>query len=221
MSDVIVVAILGITGTVIGTAVGAIVTGYLSYRNTKLQITARSTELKEQLQHQQREARRNLLSEDRKQYLVPLRETTSKWAAELTRLIDQTDSIGRDMKMSEQWPNIYKRSSIDLRIKALEETEDRMKDSKQKLEDLCGQVYDEKLSLCIDEVLFKEGEVHHNSFPILHREIHYWRVNPKEGILKSLDVALQKNRKASLELREELQKVNKRIEELLIGDETT
>jgi len=221
MSDIILVAILGIVGTVVGTAVGAIVTGYLSYHNTRLQITARSAELKEQLQHQQREARRSLRAEDRKRYLVPLRETTSKWAAELTRMIDQTSSIGRAIKFSKEYPFLHKKDPIEPQMQTLEAIQGRMKDSKEILEHLHGQVYDEELSLRIDEVLSKELEVRNNSFPILHHELQMWLANPKKGIIKSLDDALQKNRKASLELRKELQEINKRIEELLLGDETT
>jgi hypothetical protein len=221
MSDVMLIAILGILGTLLGAAVGAAITGYISYRNTKLQISARAVELKEQLQHQQREARRSLRAEDRKRYLVPLRETTSKWVVELTRMIDQINDIGEAIKSSKEYPFLHKNASVESQGQTLEAIQGRMKDLKQKLEDKYGQVYDEELGLYIDTVLLKELEVSVNSFPILHHQIQMWLAKPEEAITKSLDNALEKNRKASLELRNELQQVNKRIEELLIGDEAT
>jgi uncharacterized membrane protein len=214
------IAILGIAGTLVGAIAGAAITGFISYRNTNLQINARKTELKEQLEHQQREARRSLRAEDRKRYLVPLRETTSRWAAELTRMIEQTDNIGRAIERSEKYPFVFKRDSIEPQKKVLEEIQGRMSSLKQNVEALCGQVYNEELSLDIDMVLLKESEVRNNSFPVLHSEIEKQLASHKKGIIQSLGDSLQKNRKASLELREELQKVNKRIEELLIGDET-
>jgi hypothetical protein len=123
--------------------------------------------------------------------------------------------------MSKQYPNIFKRDSAEPGIKVLKEIEGGMKALKQNVEALCGQVYDEELSLDIDMVLLKESEVLHNSFPIMYDQLVTWRANPQEDITKPLDDALQKNKKASLELRQELQKITKRIEELLVGDETT
>jgi hypothetical protein len=223
MSDVMLIAILGIIGTLLGAVAGAAITGYISYRNTKLQITARSAELKEQLEHHQREARRSLRAEDRKRYLVPLRETATKWVVELTRMIEQTDSIGRTIKRPKLYPFMGsgKKESVEPQKQTLEVIQRRMEASKKKLEDLLGQVNDEELILSIDEVLLKESDVRHNSFPILNYQIGMWLGTPKEDIAESLNNALRENRKASIELRRQLQKVNKRIEELLLGDETT
>src|SRR4030067_3558218 len=102
-------AVIGVAGAI----VGAIITGVISYFNNRQQINARKAELKEQLEHQQREARRSLRAEDRKRYLVPLRETTSKWAAELTRMIEQTDSIGRVIKRPKVYGFLNKKDSVE------------------------------------------------------------------------------------------------------------
>ncbi|MCJ7514502.1 MAG: hypothetical protein MUO89_00815 [Dehalococcoidia bacterium] len=219
MSDVMLIAILGIAGTLLGAIAGAAITGFISYRNTNLQINARKAELKEQLEHQRSEARRRWLVEDRKQYLVPLRETVNKWVVELTRMIDQINNVGRVIKRPKVYPLLYKEDSVEPQRQTLEAIQGRMKDLKETLEGLYG-LYDEELSLYINTVLSMELDVSINSYPILNYQMQTWFTKSGKSATELLDDALQKNRKASLDLRKQLQQVNKRIEELLIGDET-
>lgn len=83
MSDIIIGSIIALVGVLVGSAI----TGYISYRNTKLT-----------LRQQEKESRRNRLLEIRKCYLVPLRETVSKWVVELTRMIQRIESIACDLQ---------------------------------------------------------------------------------------------------------------------------
>jgi hypothetical protein len=217
VSDMVLGAVIGVVGAI----VGAIIIGVISYFNNRQQINARKAELKEQLEHQQHEARRSLRAEDRKQYLVPLRETTTKWVVELTRMIEQTNSIGRVIKRPKVYGFLGKKDSVEPQKQALEAIQGRMKKLEETLEDLHGQVHDEELSQYIDTLLLRKLQVHNNSFPILHSEILTWlKTEPGKSSTESLDDALQKNRRASLELRKQLRKVNKRIEDLLVDDET-
>lgn len=93
-----------------------------------------------------------------------------------------------------------------------------MKALKEELETLRGQASDAKLIALIDTVLFKETTVSIDSWPIVHSAFDRW-LTDKEKDIKSLDDALDNIRNASIELRENLQGVNRRIEELLAGDE--
>lgn len=224
MPDIICVAIISIVGTLIAAGIGAFISGYSAYRNTKSQINARSAELKEQLEHQHREERRKWLVETRKEYLVPLRKTVGEWAADLTQLIDQIERLGMIRRRSKEYPftriSEQERESIKQTLESLQARMKTLEGSKGKLEALRGQVNDEELNVDIDWILLEELEISNISFPILHFETQSWLRNPKEDIIKSLDDALQKIKTASADLRTKLQKVNRRIEELLVGDET-
>lgn len=103
VSDILLGAVISGLSLFIGSAIGA----FISYKTTKAQIETRLVELQQELGHREREARRGRLIEARKNYLVPLRETVSKWAVELTRMIDQVDSVGRLLKMHEQYAFLH------------------------------------------------------------------------------------------------------------------
>ena len=212
MSDLLLGAIIGAGRALIGSIIGAMI----SYRTNKAQINARTIEQQQLLKHQELEARRSRLIETRKSYLIPLRETASKWVVELTRMIDQTDSLGKALKMHEQYPFLYPKPESSQK-QAIEEIEARMKALKEELEVLRGQVSDTKLNDAVDNVLFRELDVSVSSWPILHSTWDEWKSGKKD--VNSVDGALDEIRTTSVELRDHLQLVNKRVEELLSGNE--
>lgn len=214
MSDFLLGAIISGVSILLGSAIGS----YISYKTAKNQSETRLAELQQQLEHQKTEARRNRLVETRKNYLNPLRETVGKWVTELTRLIDQVDSLGRALKRSEEYPFLHPKPD-DSQKKIIDETGARMNTLKKELEDLRGQVSDNKLGETIDNVLFKELEVSIDSWPILHSAWDKWAIEKKD--VQAIDNALNAISTTSAELRDYLQKVNKRIEELLVGEEAT
>ena len=74
MSDILLGALIGVGAAVLG----SIITGIISYKNSKLQISARHDELNQQLGYQEREARLDRLIEARKVLLPRLRNTISE-----------------------------------------------------------------------------------------------------------------------------------------------
>lgn len=214
MSDVLLGAIISGISLLLGYAIGA----YISYKTAKNQSETRLAELQQQLEHQKTEARRNRLVEIRKNYLIPLIETVSKWVTELTRLTEQVDSLGRALKSSEEQPFLHPKPD-DSQKQIIDKTKARMNTLKEELEVLRGQVSDNKLGEAIDDVLFKELDVSIDSWPILHYNWEKWMIEKKD--IQAIDNALNAISTTSVELRGYLQKVNKRIEELLVGEEAT
>jgi len=213
VSDILLGAIISGLSLLFGYAIAS----YISYKTAKAQRETRLKELQQQLEHQKTEARRGRLVETRKTYLLPLRETVSKWVTELTRMIDQVDSLGRALRRTQEYPSSYLTDNSQKQV--IDKIKDRMNTLKEDLEVLRGQVSDNKLSDAIDEVLFKELDVSIDSSPILDSTWYGWRSGKKD--VKVVDDALNAIRIISVELRDHLQEVNKRIEELLIGEEAT
>ncbi len=90
---------------------------------------------------------------------------------------------------------------------------------KEGLEVLRGQVSDTKLNDAIDNVLFQELDISVSNWPILCSTWDEWESGKKD--VNSMSSALEQIRDTSVELRWHLQLVNKRIEELLSGEEAT
>lgn len=212
MQDIIWAAIIGICGALIGSGV----TGYVSYRISKLQMEGRNAELEQQLKHQEREARRSRLIETRSNYLNSLREITSKWVIELTRMIDETEILAQRTRTSAQNP-FLRTSPDESNAKELQGIEVRLEELREQIEVMRGQVADRKLGDAIDEVLRKQVSVLWDRVSIA---AHEW-VRPTEGSkhIEKIEEALADIRTVSSALQDDLQLVNKRIEELLVGDE--
>lgn len=213
MSEISWAAIIGASGALIGSGI----TGCISYFIARLQSGARNVELEQQLKHQEREARRSRLIETRSRYLIPLREIVSKWVIELNHFINEVEKLGVEIGNQKQY-SYSSREDGKLRGQALlNEIGSKMEALRGELEIALGQVTDKKLSDVINELLFKEISVRLDSWPILSHEMNLWM---KRGTsIASINKALDDIRVASWQLQDHLQQVNKRIEELLIGDE--
>jgi len=213
MSDVVLIAIITALSTLIASGIG----GYFIYIATRSQTRARNVELEQQLKHQEREARRSRLIETRRRYLIPLREVVSKWVIELHHFINEVEKLGVEIGNQKQY-SYSSREGGKLRGQALlNEIRSKMEALRGELEIALGQVTDKKLSNVINELLFKEISVRLDSWPILSYEMNLWM---KRGTsIASINKALDDIKVASRKLQDHLQQVNKRIEELLIGDE--
>ena len=74
MSDTVLVAIVGIVAAVLGGALGATVSGLIAYRIARLNGETQLRVVREQLEQANEQARRTLVVEARKTYLLPIRE---------------------------------------------------------------------------------------------------------------------------------------------------
>ena len=212
MQDIIWAAIIGICGALIGSGV----TGYVSYRMSKLQMEGRNAELEQQLKHQEREARRSRLIETRRNYLNSLREITSKWVIELTRMIDETEILAQRTRTSAQYP-FLRTSPDESNAKELQGIDVRLEELRERLEVMRGQVADRKLGDAVDEVLRKQVSVLWDRVPIAAHE--WMQPTERSKHIEKIEEALADIRTVSSALQDDLQLVNKRIEELLVGDE--
>jgi hypothetical protein len=205
MSDIILAAIIGVSVAFIGSGIA----GYISYRISKLQVDARNAELEQQLKHQEREARRSRLIETRSVYLNPLREIISQWVVALSRMIDETEYFGVDIKAhAEYLPRGFWKSHTQV----LENVEEQIKALQEELKLARGQVHDKKLNESIDKIellQYLSAGIGYTLKQFSRRKINTERI----------DEELETVKIASRELRSELQQTNYRIEELLVGDE--
>lgn len=192
MSELIQGAIIGIVGTIIGAIIAAIV----SYRIAKLQF-----------EQQEREYRRNRLLEIRKNYLFPLRETISKWAIKISRMIENVEGIGWGI----QWDGRVS----ELKKKAIEDLRTELKNLTDELEIHRGQISDKKLYDAIDKILSHEAAVNRKKLALMSPTVE-WDAN--ETSLERVQIVLDKLKTDSTQLREYLRDVNKRIEDLLSGE---
>lgn len=211
MTDITWAAIIGVAGTLLGSLAG----GLISYCIAKKQSEIRLKELHKQIEHQERESRRDRLIEIRKPYLLPLRETVSKWVIELTHLVDQINVFGESLKSHEQYPFLYQKP--EPQEEKLKEIENKMKDLEEQIEFWQGQISDSELNDFIVGVLFQEAMISINSWPIIYSTLEERKSGKKD--VKLIEEALDKIKVTSFKLQSSLQRVSNRIEELLIGDE--
>ena len=224
MEDAGWIAVAGVLGTLLG-SVGV---GIVTYFTSKMQNKARLDELARQIKHQESESRRNRLIEERKPYLPKLKEAVSNWKTQLTQFIGKIDGFGRTrleyesydsnsflgyaLQQQQSKPD-YKKFDVELG-----EIQSKMDLQKEEIEILRGETCDVELGDLIDDVLYKEKSVSASSWPILHRT--FQLSGRDERNEEHIREALDKIRETTSDLRENLQKVSKRIEELLIGDES-
>ena len=221
MVDTIWVVIISVIGTLIGTVVG----GVISYFTAKRQSEARIKEVSEQIDFNERESRRDRLIENRKPYLIELRKSVVKWTVELTKFINKIDSYGTSVSSYKENPSLASKPDSQTFNQELEVISDKMNKQKEKVENLRGETPDIELGNYIDEVFFEEIVVHAYSRPVFFSEWDEWlnqyeENRPDDTSQASIHEALEKIRETSVSLRDSLQKVSKRIEDLLVGDES-
>jgi predicted RNase H-like nuclease (RuvC/YqgF family) len=124
-------------------------------------------------------------------------------------MIDETEYFGVDIKTHAQYvPQGFWKSHTQ----AIETVEEQIKTLKEDLELARGKVHDKKLNDSIDriEILqYLSESVKYTLNQFSRRKINTERIDEELEALKI----------TSHELRSELQEINHRIEELLVGDE--
>ncbi len=204
MSDIVLGALIGVGAAVLG----SIITGIISYKNSKLQINARHEELNQQLSHQEREARRNRLIEARKELLLDLRRTISEWVEYSNQQVNMTVRLKNAVER-------YDNASPERQLEIMEFTRvsERMKQLTSQLEILRAQVSDSILGNLIEAVRVKQFEVEWERMPLLR-----FFNNPEGADADTLESAFQKDELLREEIQNRVLQVNKRIEELLSGE---
>lgn len=183
--------IAGISGLL-----GVIIGSWISFRIARLQ-----------LERQEKEFQRSRLLEIRKLYLVPLRETTSKWVTKLVQMIRRIENIGFDIQWDGRVRDSYKQT--------LESLERELKELKEELEIHRGQVTDRSVYEAIDKILSLEGAVNRKRLALMSPTIEW---DDEETSIDHIPAILDKLKTDSIQLRDYLQEVNLRIEELLCGE---
>ncbi len=193
MPDIVLGALIG----AITTAVGAIITGFINYKNAKLQLS-----------HQGREAQRNRLIEARKELLLDLRRTISEWVEYSNQQVNMTVRLkNADEK--------YQDGSLErqLEIREFAEVSGKMQQLSSQLGILRAQVSDRKLDNLIEAVKDIQYEVDVQRMPLVR-----FFNNPGSADVNTLESALQTNEFLLKKIRNQNLQVNKRIEELLSGE---
>jgi hypothetical protein len=205
MSEIAQGALIGIIGTI----VGAIITGIISYKISKQQINARREELKEQMAHEAQEAKINRLIEARKERLHQLRKTLS----------DYVECSHQDINMGVRFFKVIKNKDT---IMSKQETKEFFKVAElgkqltSQLEKLHGELSDNKLDDFIGNLLKKQLGINTARMPIIR-----FLNNPREADSNVIEQAMNEEESLRNIQRKELIKINKRIEELLSGETST
>lgn len=204
MSDIVLGALIGISGAI----VGAIIAALSSYIITRLQINARREELNQQLSYQEREAQRARLIESRKDLLHRLRNTISEWVDCSNR---QINMIVRLEKAFKEYDDAS--AARQLEIHEFNEVSERGKQVASQFEILRRQVSDNKLSELIEAVTETQYEVNTARQPLIR-----FFNNPSGVDANTIESALHKDESLRNEVSKKVLQVNKRIEELLSGE---
>lgn len=188
--------------------VGSLVTALITYCNTKRQLRGTLQQLSLRMEHDAKEKRRDRSIEARKTYLVPLRELISQWNI---KLMEMTSSLAL---LEQEFESENKKQSITetQAYKKHQALNQRMYSMAESHESFYGQISDKKLLELVNEA----GEIQQEN--IEKRMAMYRSIDIKD--LKKLSEVIKKNREDDAIVKEKLLNINKRIEELLCGDET-
>ena len=203
MPDVAIGALIGLGGSIIVAVV--------SYGMARLQVNARHAEFIENLKHQREESKATRLIESRKGYLIPLREIISRW---MTTAHNGISAVGRVQAIEREKPVrvLERNQEIEYLNKVLEEGFE----ISSELEILRGQSSDLILDGLISEVQKsqKEQGIRMLSLTRLFNE-------SKDVSMNVLEKAAKENEDILKQLRAKLIETNKRIEQLLVGEQAT
>lgn len=203
MSDALIIAFLGVTGTLLA----GLVSNWINIRGLRVQITAQSHALQEELRQRNEEARRARLSEARSSYLVPFRQ----------KLLGALGSIQSYQSASEQWVTTNYGSITEGQAKELD---DNLRHWQQVLAEATAEIMtysiqfsDPLLLKLFDELWRNEVEASRSLASFLIPSS-WFSVLSEHARFKELLEGTRDKRNILLI------KMNKRIEELLAGDET-
>jgi len=203
MHDIVLGAIIGLAGA----AVGSGITAFFSYKSTKLQLGANRADLQLRLESQAKEARRDRLIETRKVYLLPLSQAISKWV----------ESTIQETNMSVRREESKRKGEFDPENSALalKEAMDKCREWTSRVTNMRGQISDKTLDNLIEDAATLMSDVNAARMPILRL------LNNAAGTdTNTLIAASEEERRLVRLLHDHLIRANKRIEELLSGDES-
>ena len=191
MSDIVLGAIIG----AVAVALGASITGIVNYKNSKLQIEART-----------REARLDRLIKVREKVLIPLREEMNRALELSNKYLILMVQMGEANKKADK-------TELREAIKRWKEASGKSKEAKSNLEMLIGQLSDSQLLRMIEEVkAAQEGE---NEKVIEVTMLAHQPESMNIETMKRLNRELREVHNTTLS---KLLPLNKRIEELLSGE---
>jgi len=191
MSDIVVGALIGIGGVVVG--------GCISYVTTRLQ-----------LKQQEREARRERLISDRERYLTRLRECTSKWIKNSNMVVAMSVSVTQARESGMEPSGLQQEwNDFDMVL-------DKSRELTEEFDVLLGEVGDSNLYDLIQAVKKETREADARTMPLL-------RVfqNSKSVHIDDLEAKSAESNSIIQGVHRKLIPMNKRIEELLSGDQAT
>ncbi len=186
---------------------GGIVTGFITYRNTKAQVKGSLKQLSLKLEHDEYENRRDRLVEARIVYLKPLRDIISDWNIELVKLPSLSTALYRLIQSTSDSSfiansQVYKDSiEFNNNMRSLAERHDKYR----------GQISDTKLSDLINNTIKVQGEA------LLKRTELLNSMRPDMDF-NDLKITLDESNNILSNVQLKLMDINKRIEELLCGD---
>ena len=195
MSDIVLGAIIGVGGTIIG---GALI-GISSWM-----------QLRVQLKHSEREALIGRRSKTRESYLIPLREALSKYIANAIKGISAY-AVLKEMGK--------KKSEPELRMKPSETIMDSLEAGGQIMEQidvLSGQTCDTDLSKMIEDFKQQQIDLEIELKPHAKLFANITEIDPQlwNSLLRQYNSAVSRQ-------RQRLIPINRRIEELLSGETDT
>jgi len=203
MHDIVLGGILAIASA----AVGSGITAFFLYKSARLQLGANRADLELRLESQAKEARRTRLVEARKGYLLPLSEAISKWV----------ESTIQETNMSVRREESRRKGELDPEnsARALFKAMEKAGDLASQVSYMRGQISDRTLDRLIEHAAKITIKINAARMPILRL------LNNAEGIdTDTLVEASEEERGLVMLLHGYLLRANKRIEELLSGDES-
>jgi hypothetical protein len=196
-------ALIGLVGAILG----ALIAGVTSYKIAKIQIQARHDEINLQLSYQEKESYRNRIIESRKDVLLRLRNATSEWVE------CSHQQTNMNVRLKKAFKNKGESPEKELEIKKYIDVSQHGERILSQFQVLRGQLSDSTLDNFIEALWEKQSAIKTARIPLLE-----FFNNPKEADINTILSATQREESLRNELRKELLKINKRIEELLSGE---
>jgi hypothetical protein len=202
MSEIAQGALIGIIGTI----VGALITGIISYKIAKQQINASRKALSQQLKHKEQEALIDNLIKAREKVLIPLRDALGSSLALANNALILMVQMGEANKKSDK-------AELRKAIQRWEEASRKSSEANTELYKLRSQISDSQLDQMIDDVTVSKEQEDINIIELVAHahEPESWDINTMRGINNELNVIRKR-------IFDRLLPVNKRIEELLSGE---
>jgi hypothetical protein len=205
MSDIAQGALIGIAGT-IGTIIGVLITGIISYKIAKQQISASHETINKQLKHKEKEIKIDNLIKAREKVLIPLREALGSSLTLANNALILMVQMGEANKESDK-------DELRKAIQRWEEASHKSSEADTELNKLRSQIDDSQLDRMIDEVMISKEQEDVNVIELVVRahQPESRNIDTIRSIQKDLKIIRKR-------IFNKLLPVNKRIVELLSGE---